>query len=360
MEKRDWKFYRAERYRLQSIVREWFCQEGQKQGLEYPANYNKTAKCLYTRYQDEVDIAKIQDTSFYIGLIKCLRIWTCPVCAMQIQAKRKKQVEKLVHWAYSQGYKCIMVTFTFPHYRFQIADDLMNRFSKALRYFRTGKLWQYCKKKIGMVGLLRGLEITRTKNGWHIHTHEIWVVDKKTQVDEITILLKMRWEEAVKRQGLLPEDRIESFRLHGVNVRDNAKSADYLLKSAWGIERELTLQDCKDGGSTPFDLVREGRKKEFLEYARAFKGRLQMCWSGGLKKKAGIGEENESEDGIKESTDILGFLSPSEWRLIVSFDVRAKILEIAESDGLLGVKQFLYKLEKQEAENGGLHRGHAS
>lgn len=33
------------------------------------------------------------------------------------------------------------------------------------------------KDGIGYEGLVRGLELTYGSNGWHPHTHELWVLD---------------------------------------------------------------------------------------------------------------------------------------------------------------------------------------
>ena len=181
-EKNTWKFRRAENYRLQGIIRNWFCDCGRELGLKYPVNYHQTAKCLYTRYKGSVNIAKDEKQAFYLGLVRCARIWTCPVCATKIQQVRKKEVRNVIDWAYKNGYRCMMITFTFPHYLGQSADGLMKRFSKALAYFRGGKQWQNIKSQLGFTGLIRGLEVTRGDNGWHIHTHEIWIVSKSASV----------------------------------------------------------------------------------------------------------------------------------------------------------------------------------
>jgi hypothetical protein len=342
---KNWKYYRVERYRLQSIVRKWFFEEGQKRGLEYPENYHKTAKCLVTRHKYAVEIAK-KDQAFYRGLIRCARIWTCPVCAAKIQIVRREEIGKLVNWAYRTGHKCLMVTFTFPHYSCQIAKDLLKRFSKALVYLRGGKQWQFVKQELGFIGLVRGLEVTRGNNGWHIHTHELWIVNKKADVKWINWVLMGRWKEAVNREGLLPGDRIDDFERHGLDVMDNAHSSDYLAKSSWGVEGEIATAHRKSGrgGLSPFDLVKGGRRDEFLEYVKAFHGKRQLFWSPGLKEKAGVEEVADEIAVMEEKADVLGILTPEEWREIVDREARVEILEIAENEGILGVRKWLYSV----------------
>ncbi|WP_223932393.1 hypothetical protein, partial [Aeromonas caviae] len=33
------------------------------------------------------------------------------------------------------------------------------------------------RQTLGYRGLVRGLELTYGSNGWHLHTHEMWLVD---------------------------------------------------------------------------------------------------------------------------------------------------------------------------------------
>jgi len=92
-------------------------------------------------------------------------------------------------------------------------------------------------------------------------------------------------------------------------------------------------------------LVAQGRKKEFLEFASVFKGKSQLYWSTGLKKKAGVEEIKDEDIADKEDkADVLGSLTPEDWTVIVENNARAKVLEIAESEGILPVRVFVHKL----------------
>lgn len=360
-EKTDkWKYYRAETYRLQSQVRYWMKEVGEMLGYDFSSEYHRTAKCLVTRYKTEVEVVKTERGATYKGLVSCGCVWTCPVCAGKIQRQRREEIKKLVEWAYKTGNKCIMVTLTFPHYQNQHAYDLMQKFSNAMRFLRSGKQWQNIKRQIGFKGMVRGLEVLKSiDHGWHIHTHELWIMSKyskmqiltgdgpmKTNDVEIYLypLLVDRWEKAVEREGLILPGKETAFRKHSVDIQDNAHSSDYLQKSSWGCDAEIAAtaqKKCKHG-LTPFQLIDQGRKEEFLEYANAMHGRSQLFWSSRLKERAGIEDKSDSEvaEEIGEH-DVLGAITADEWWLIVSLRARVKILEIAEDEGYQGVKRWI-------------------
>jgi len=57
---------------------------------------------------------------------------------------------------------------------------------------------------------------------------------------------------SVERNGLLPEYVVSNFREHGVDVKDNAHTSDYLAKSSWGVESEVAMAHRKGGkGGVP-------------------------------------------------------------------------------------------------------------
>lgn len=346
---KDWKYYRAERYRLQSIIRDWIIEN-----KEYSKSHSRVVKCLHTRYKPSIEIAK-KEQAFYRGLVKCGSVWACPVCSAKIQSVRREEIKKTVDWAYKNNHKCMMVTFTFPHYKTQGGSDLMERFSEALAYFRGGKGWQIVKEKLGFLGLIRGLEVLKGKNGWHIHTHELWIVSKQANMSFTGSILTAKWERAIEKQGLLPKDKVNDFRKHGVDIKDNAHASDYLAKSSWGVDAELTMGNEKvsqSQGVTPFALVSQGRKEEFLEYMNATKGRQQLYFSKGLKELVGLKEIDDKEivekEEMEDKIDVLALLNSEQWKSIVKNKARVKVLEIAETQGFSGIISLLRSFEEQE------------
>lgn len=355
---------RAERYRLLSVARSLLIDEGKKDSsLKYAQNFHLTAKCLVTRFKKNVDVCiNKQNRAYYAGLIHCGSVWSCPVCAFKIQEQRRFEICQAMQWAYAQKddfgeqkYQCLMVTLTFPHYAFDTCRELVDKQAKALRYFRSGKRWDNFKKKIGFIGLIRALEVTHGENGFHPHTHEIWIVDKNCgNIDEFVL---ERWAMACKKVGLLPDNRTEAFDKHAIDIKYNASTSDYLAKQnkgTWGADKELAMpgRKAEKHGKAPFDLLAEYANGDivagrlFVEYSIAFKGRKQLWWSVGLKELVGLPDiTNEQVAKQEDKADILASLEPKQWDLIIERKARSVILDIAEVEGKAGIQRWF-------AENG--------
>ena len=77
-------------------------------------------------------------------------------------------------------------------------------------------------------------------------------------------------------------------------------------------------------GETPFDFLRsilaDATDKQagvlFVEFAEAFKGKRQLTWSPGLKKRFAIGELSDEELAAKQDdlALLLGTLTVDQWR----------------------------------------------
>lgn len=349
---------RAERYRLQKKAQEILWKKGVSEGLEYPANYHKTTKCLRVAVADKVDIHQSATTgrAFYGGgLVVCGKPG-CPVCSAKIQERRRVEIAQCFDWAYGQGKKIIMVTFTFPHSYDDSLKSLMSRQAGALTRLRKGRSWDLFKARMGFEGLIRSLEVTHGTNGWHPHTHEAWVVDGDADVKKITEFVTEQWLSACKKEGLVPYGKVGAFRKHAVDVQDNCRASDYFAKQdqtvTWGADRELAKSSTKKGrksGKSPFQLLElaaDGDNQAeslYLEYVQAIKGKSVIRWSQGLKGRVGVDDLTDEELARREDdkADLLALLSMSDWRCVIAHDARSYILDIAESEGLAGVRKWL-------------------
>lgn len=349
---------RAERYRLLSEARRIFCEQGKADKLEYPQNYHRTAKCIYSRFGEKVGINKSSQhkKTFYTGVIQCGSVFTCPVCAAKIQERRRKEISKAFDYAYNTlEKKVIMVTFTFPH---SLSDDLKSLILKqreAFKMFRSGNVWQKKKIKVGFSGLIRSLEITHSDmNGFHPHTHEGWIVNQTTDVKSFREWLVQRWFKMCVKSGLVDGDykKIANFFEHAVQITDWCSNSEYLAKmddsKNWGIDRELAKgasKQAKGKGCHPFEFLSrsiDGCKRSkflFLEYSNAMKRVRQIYWSTGLKKAVGVDELTDEEIAAQEEdkADVLGQLDKGQWNLVVKENAQAFVLDLAETSGIDGV-----------------------
>ena len=110
------------------------------------------------------------------------------------------------------------------------------------------------------------------------------------------------------------------------------------------------IKKGKAGGNT-FDLLRavlaDKNDKQaaalFAEFAKAFKGKRQLSWSNGLKAKFNLVEKDDEELAaeLEDSAELLGLISPDEWRDVLKVKARATVLELAAAAGWPAVKKFL-------------------
>jgi hypothetical protein len=354
---------RAQRYSAQNSIKRLFVSRG---GFDHTvmtlANYNelpRVVKCHSVRIQPTVDIKKHpdHDRAFYSGLAVCGSVWDCPVCSARILEKRREEIALAVNWAYDNGFKVVMVTLTTPHYSYQTCEDLLSRFSKALTYLKTGVTWQKFKTANAWQGSIRGLETLYGANGWHNHTHELWIVSKNLDSKDLKTKVLDRWYKACDKLGLIPEGKKKAFMSHSVDVIDNASASDYLAKHddkknlSWGVDKELTKPLSKASKELlhPFQLAYLsscGFSKFgdlFAEYSKAFKGKSSVFWSRGLKEKIGLLEKDD-EELAKQETEKIDLLISFEhfaWSVIKNEKARTLILDIAETLGADGVEDWL-------------------
>lgn len=357
---------RQQRYQALWQARSWMGRRVNvfKPEEAFPGNVYRTFDCRHVRTAMQVGVHYRPEfmQAHYRGLATCGSVWACPVCASVIQERRRLELEHLVQWAGDQELQAIMVTFTFPHTSFDTLSDLLDCLADAFKRFRTGGPFRRFKDLLGFLGLVRSLEVTHGANGWHPHTHELWLVDPSVGMDIRERLVEL-WERACVAVGLLdPTDqaKVDAFRKHSVDVKLNATSGQYLAKQdssrKWGITHEVAKATSKAGkakGVHPHEfLVRKapGDEARYFEYLEAMKGRRQLFWSPGLKARCGVDDVDDLVIA-EEATDaayLLGNLVQDEWEFIRSKRVVAQVLDAAEVGGWGLVQRYLKRLGYRE------------
>lgn len=356
---------RFERFELLSEARYLLMGEGRRQGLEFWHKIHRTAGCKWLRRGD-VEVHKNGDGhAHYTGLVQCGSAWSCPICAAKIQEQRRAEIAQAVDWAYKVGLQPVLVTLTFPHRAWHRIDALLEQQKDALTRLRSGKAWQKLKARYAFQGLIRSLEITHGKNGWHPHTHELWFIKRDADAQALAGEVRRRWRASCERAGLLDEGDA-GFDEHAVDVKAWCSASDYLAKQDdsrhWGIDREVAKGGSKRGkGIHPFGLLRrsmdgcERSGRLFVDYSLAMRGKRQLFWSHGLKKRVGIEEVDDEQAAEAEADEIevLGQLEPQDWRLVCDLGQRAQLLDVAEKGSWPVVEAFLSSLwMKGRAGNG--------
>ncbi|MFD9909506.1 transposase [Streptomyces sp. NPDC059063] len=140
-------------------------------------------------------------TSVVLGLMRCGRIWLCPVCAATIRHKRAEEITAAVVEWIKRGGTAYLVTFTARHASKDRLADLMDalqgtrktpdtpRRPGAYQRLITGGTWagrpergvDGIRDRIGYVGMIRATEVTVGQaHGWHPHIHAIVLVGGRT------------------------------------------------------------------------------------------------------------------------------------------------------------------------------------
>lgn len=310
----------------------------------------------------EIGVRRKDGKAYYSGLRSCGSVWTCPVCSAKISKRRADELRRGLGNHLDRGGVVTMMTLTVQHQRSDDLKDLLERMSKAQRWFYQGRWYQELKAQYGIVGTVRNLEATwGQRSGWHPHSHVLLLSTSKLDSRE----LFERWARACERYGLWAS--WDAFQ-HGVSSTAEMtlenKAADvskYLTKmfelddkGSWTAAEELTLAHYKRSNTerfTPYDLLRGVLETgdallayKFQEFADAYKGKRQLYWSKGLRDALGLGTDQTDEELANvedEGGELLFTIARPVWRYVVRAKLRREVLEWVETHGVAYVQDFL-------------------
>lgn len=338
---------RLKRWRLQSISRRLLPKEA-------------VAKCNHHMIpvQSQVLVHENQQKDgkrhFYSGLQVCGSVWHCPICAAKITERRRQELEKSIIEAKNQRLHIYFATYTFSHHKKESLESNLSRFKDARHAVKSGRWAKEHKEKYGIVGSIEVLEVTygHNSNGWHPHTHELIITEKEVNLADFERDIRLKWKAEASKRGLTMNE-------HGfVLTKTEGAIADYIAKfgkepynnsHVWGPEAELTKGHLKKGRGpeedehlTPFGILNaidnghEELEPVFQEYALAFKGRQQLRWSPGLKKRLLIEEKTDeqlAEEKQENASAILAIERPA-WKVIRGNDYKAELLELENAEAM--------------------------
>lgn len=318
---------RAERYACQSVARKALPDE-------------RVAKCLrLVNNKQNVQVWEHQKTkkAFYNGLLVCGSVWNCPVCAVKISERRRKELQQAFDMHKSEGGHIALLTLTFSHKKRDKLKEILEKFGGATKKFMSGRAYNNIRDELGLIGRIRVFEVTYGKSGFHPHVHIALFYMNDIDLKIVEEKMYPLWEKACKKF------EIETSRKHGIDLQDGDEAQNYLSKyGTWSLDQELTkahIKKAKNDSMTPFDFLRrylEEDDKQYLrlfqEYAECFKGKRQLQWSQGLKKRFVV-EEKTDEQVAKEKledADLLGLLDFDTWKKILKYENRSYFLDLCE------------------------------
>lgn len=316
---------------------------------------SRTGLCLWAvasmSYGVDVIHSTAEDRARFSGLQTCGSVWACPCCSGTVSETRRGELNALLAWARAEGLHPVMLTLTARHGAADALPTLLSGMKDAKRRLSVHRTSTALRPRI--VGHVTATEVTGGgANGWHPHFHQVMLVRADDQAAALALVETLRepWLASLRRAGL--DGAGAAFQVQGATA-----AGQYLGK--WGAAEELALSGKKSGraGRSPFQLLADyadqGDKRAgalFAEYAAAFKGRRQLVWSPGLKKRAGIDEvsdEQAAEDAVREAAEEetqVGHFTPKGWARVREH--RAAILKMAELAGSAGVDAVMWALEQ--------------
>lgn len=370
LEKMRFELQKSQRNRrdlltVQHGIRRLIIRRGEEEGKENPIAWHRTGLCRYAMLGALVGWNLTPEKrAFVSGTMICGSVWTCPVCTALIQEQRRQELAKVMEWARAKGFVPVMVTLTFPHRAWQSIEELLAMQAKALILLRKGAPWDRFKKFIGYQAHVRSLEITYGQNGWHPHTHEMYFIRAGVDPELFTQKIQSLWDSACRRSGLLdlPDFSQAAFDKHAVDVKVNCSTVEYLVKldrskrRSIAADAEMTKSAKKTGyggfyeGVHPFglvDLFLQGSfeaGERFLDYVSAMKGKRQLVFSPGLKKRAGLQEKTDEEvaDEAPVGSVIVAMMGDHDWSLVRGRNLPFA-LEALENGGFDGLVAYVRK-----------------
>ena len=344
---------RLQRFMLQSVARKFLPK-------------SRTDKCLRLRQgSKEIQVWQSKEfkTTSYSGLQTCGSVWACPVCAAKIAERRRAEIIAAMAAHKAAGGCMNLLTLTAPHQRVDQLVELLAKQALALKKMFADFTVRKVFAEMGVVGQIRALEVTHGRlsefnNGWHPHYHLLLFsgsgIDLTRfdgpQMKDWAVRLYMRWAACCEGAGL----GTPSF-AHGLKLDDGSKAARYVSK--WGLEDEMTKGHTKKAihGETPFDFLRahlvDKADKQagalFKEFAETFKGKRQLHWSKGLKKRYAIGEATDEELSAQmdDHAAMLGTITLEQWRDVLAVDGNGMVLMLAANGGWDAVARYLVSIQ---------------
>jgi hypothetical protein len=242
----------------------------------------------------------------------------------------------------------LMISFTHSHNAEEKLKEKILLKAAALRSMKSDKRYKNLMTGIGYVGQVRALEVTHGANGWHPHTHELYILKEKINSDRILNIESTFFE--IWRAACIKNGLGEPSREHGVKVdycqdaEGGGKIGSYLAKFGFELTNSQSKKG-KAGGRNAWQLLEDFKVKKcgrsaalFREYSEAMVGRALVFFSRGLKDLYGLNDEPDENviDDLFPDAILNRPFQPGEWGLVLTYGLHAAVLIQAEIGVLLG------------------------
>jgi hypothetical protein len=302
----------------------------------------------------------------WMGLQTCGSVHACPVCAPKIRQARAVQIERLgvLHLEASGGLE--FATFTMSHRAGDPLADTLDTVLNGWRAVQNNRAVKRLWTQLGILGFVRATEVTRGWNGWHPHSHLLLFTTRPLTAAERSQLQSVMfsaWRSYCVRRGYAEPSEARGVLLREVNLSRGADGlAAYLTKvqDSYGtsstIAREMARGDLKKGrktSRTPFEIAESAANGDprdvalWHEYEQATKGRRVIYVSPALTALYGVEDLADDDLAAADPAVAVAAVDAEEYRLVVRYRARARLLDAAERGGGEAVYEGLRVLNRR-------------
>lgn len=260
------------------------------------------------------------------------------MCSAIIRAKRADEVRRVIEMHGPE--RTYMLSLTVRHGLGDQLKTVRKGVADAFKRVIRGKPWTKFRKRFGISGYIRALEVTHgSKHGWHPHIHALLLTDANLTEEQTALAtewLATRWQKCVER-SLGPEHRPN---LSNGTDFSPCRVADYLSKLGLELTAPGRSKRAKNGNRTPmeiaYDFASELKRDDaelWHDYAESMFRARMLTWSRGLKKRFRKTDE-ELVEGEDAETFVAKLIEGKRWdRLRDVPGARAKLLDGVERSG---------------------------
>ncbi|MEM9654348.1 MAG: hypothetical protein AAGA65_19800 [Actinomycetota bacterium] len=313
-------------------------------------------------------VVLMRSTDGYVygsGLVTCGSPWSCLACSYKIRAKRARHVAQAVALHLAAGGGVLFGTFTISHDRGEQLAGLWRLLSAGWAYMTSGRQWVGFQADHGVVGLVKTVEVTHGRNGWHPHIHVLFFIDapmndfdREDQYREFRSHLRKRWITWFRAKHERNISREFGIVFDAVKPDESDQVGIYCTKVGY----ELAMADAKigrrEGQRHPFaiahDAAQWGDKADVMllrEWITASKRKRSIQWTGAQVKAYVAADADKTDQELAEESQVgdeaLLIVHRDVWRQLISRPdgAKARFLRLFEDGGnAFDVLYFLAEL----------------
>lgn len=266
------------------------------------------------------------------GVSSCGSVHSCPFCAAIIRQTRAVELQHAIERWLVEGGRVYFITLTAQHVESHSLASSLDALGLAWRSLMSGRNRRRMDASLGRsfteleppkIGMVRAIDITHGRNGWHPHYHCVAFVGSWVESTDIQRFVIAPWLHGT---GLAGRQAVTEA-CHTVELRSGDGEAFGLAAYALKADRasmDVLRIDTKTAGAgaSPFALLglalggNAAAAELWREYSVTMHGRRSAVWTRRLKQWAKVDDANDEDlvTGALEDPCVVGYISNPDHR----------------------------------------------